>query len=139
MPTNTQIDAEWKKYNPVQKKKGHNLLEFPEWYKEHYNAEPPNFLSEQYVKTKVNDSIIHEFILSKIGMEPNASGSKRRWHFLRLMAKHIYLQKSIAFTDFFKWTTTNCQCMKMRTLRDDYLDTLERIGLVTFDLRTGAR
>ena len=137
MPTNNPIDTEWKKYTKLAKKNGQALLDFPDWYKKHYNAEPPTFLSEQYNKTKVEESTIHEFILSKIGMEPNASGSKRRWHFLRIMSKHIYEQKSISLNDFFKWTTANCQCMKMRTLRDDYLGTLEDIGLISFDLRTG--
>ena len=75
--------------------------------------------------------------MSKIGIEPNASGSKRRWRFLTIMARYVHEQKAIGLNEFFKWTTANCQCMKMRTLRDDYLDTLERIGLVTFDLNNG--
>jgi hypothetical protein len=85
----------------------------------------------------IDDPDITELIVSKLGIEPNASGSRRRWNFLRIMAKHIYQQKSIGLNDFFKWTTSHCQCMKMRTLREDYLDTLELLGLITFDLSTG--
>ena len=86
---------------------------------------------------KVDDFDIREYILSKIGMEPNAWGSKRRWHFLRIMAKHIYEIKGVSFDDFFAWTTGHCQCMKLRTLREDYLDTLERLALVRIDWNTG--
>lgn len=95
------------------------------------NIESPSFLKVS------EDADVKELIMSKLGIEPNASGSKRRWHFLRIMARHIYEQKAIGLNDFFKWTTANCQCMKMRTLRDDYLDTLERVGLIKFDLNTG--
>ncbi len=99
--------------------------------------ETPKSQNIESIITPVDDSNIHEYILSKIGIEPNASGSRRRWHFLRVMAKHIYEKKSIGLNDFFKWTTAHCQCIKMRTLREDYLDTLERLGLITFDLNTG--
>ena len=85
----------------------------------------------------IDDPDIIEYIMSKLGIEPNASGSRRRWNFLRIMTKYVYQQKVIGFNDFFKWTTAHCQCMKMRTLREDYLDTLERLGLITFDLSTG--
>ena len=85
----------------------------------------------------VDNPDITELIISKLGIEPNASGSRRRWNFLRVMAKYIYQQKSIGLNDFFKWTTAHCQCMKMRTLREDYLETLELLGLITFDLSTG--
>ena len=81
---------------------------------------------------------IHEYILSKIGIEPNAWGSKRRWHFLRVMAKHVFEAKCVDFESFFVWATAHCQCMKMRTLREDYLDTLERLGFVRIDWNTGA-
>jgi len=87
---------------------------------------------------KVIDSGIYEYIQSKIGMEPNAWGSKRRWQFLGAMARHICEVKHVGFDDFFKWTTAHCQCMKMRTLREDYLDTLERLGFVRIDWNTGA-
>jgi hypothetical protein len=86
---------------------------------------------------KVDETNINEYITSKIGMEPNAWGSKRRWHFLRTMAKHIYDLKKTDFDSFFVWTSAHCQCMKLRTLREDYLDTLERLGFVRIDWNTG--
>jgi hypothetical protein len=82
-------------------------------------------------------SSIHEYIVSKLGMEPNAWGSRRRWHFLRIMAKHISEVRKVGFDDFFVWATAHCQCMKMRTLREDYLDTLERLELIRIDWNTG--
>lgn len=85
----------------------------------------------------IDDPDINELIMSKLGIEPNASGSRRRWNFLRIMAKCIYQQKSISLNQFFVWATANCQCMKMRTLREDYLDTLERVELVKIDWNTG--
>jgi hypothetical protein len=85
----------------------------------------------------MDDSNINEYILSKLGMEPNAWGSRRRWHFLRTIAKHVHEAKSIDFDTFFVWATAHCQCMKMRTLREDYLDTLERLGLIRIDWNTG--
>ena len=94
-------------------------------------------LSEKSLTSSVDDSNIHKYILSKIGMEPNAWGSKRRWHFLRIMAKRIYEVKGVSFEDFFVWATGHCQCMKLRTLREDYLDTLERLGLIRVDWNTG--
>jgi hypothetical protein len=81
----------------------------------------------------IDDPKAKEYIISKLGSEPNASGSRRRWHFLRIMARYIYQQKTIGFNDFFKWTTANCQCIKMRTLREDYLDTLERLEMIRID------
>lgn len=92
--------------------------------------------SEAFINS-IDDPDINELIMPKLGIEPNASGSRRRWNFLRIMAKHIYQQKSIGLNDFFKWTTAHCQCMKMRTLREDYLDTLERVELAKIDWNTG--
>lgn len=86
---------------------------------------------------KIDDSNIKEYIQSKIGMEPNAWGSKRRWHFLRTMANHIFEVKRVDFDSFFVWATAHCQCMKLRTLREDYLDTLERLGFVRVDWNNG--
>ena len=114
------------------KKEGKHSLTFQEWHKQHFGIEPPSFLAENSTKKSVD-----EFVLSKIGMEPNAWGSRRRWNFLRIMAKHIYEVKSIGFDEFFVWTTGHCQCMKMRTLREDYLDTLERLGMIEIDWNTG--
>jgi hypothetical protein len=82
-------------------------------------------------------SSIYEYLSAIFGVEPNAWGSKRRWHFLRIIAKHVYEEKSIGFDSFFVWSTAHCQCMKMRTLREDYLDTLERLGLIRIDWNTG--
>lgn len=92
---------------------------------------------KQHSVDKLDDSNINEYILSEIGVEPNAWGSKRRWHFLRTMARHIFEVKRIDFNRFFVWTTRHCQCMKMRTLREDYLDTLERLGFVRVDWSNG--
>ncbi len=86
---------------------------------------------------KIDDSNISEYMQSKIGVEPNAWGSKRRWHFLRIMARHIYEVKRMDFDSFFVWAPARCQCMKMRTLREDYLDTLERLGFVRVDWSNG--
>ena len=86
---------------------------------------------------KIDESNINEYIQSKIGMEPNAWGSKRRWHFLRIMARHIFEVKRVNFDSFFVWATAHCQCMKMRTLREDYLDTLERLDFVRVDWNNG--
>jgi hypothetical protein len=92
---------------------------------------------KRYEVDKIDESNINEYIQSKIGMEPNAWGSKRRWHFLRTMARHIFEVKRIDFDSFFVWATAHCQCMKMRTLREDYLDTLERLGFVRVDWNNG--
>jgi hypothetical protein len=86
---------------------------------------------------KHHDLTISEYIQSKIGMEPNAWGSKRRWHFLRAMANHLYEVKQVNFNKFFIWATAHCQCMKLRTLREDYLDTLERLDFVSVDSKKG--
>jgi hypothetical protein len=86
---------------------------------------------------KVDDSSINEYIRSKIGMEPNAWGSRRRWSFLGMMARHIFEAKREGFDSFFVWTTAHCQCMKMRTLREDYVDTLERLGFIRVDWNSG--
>ena len=137
MPSSKELEAKWSRYKKNRKKEDKSTITFPEWYKETYKVEPPSFISEKYSKEIVDDSNIHEYILSKIGIEPNASGSKRRWHFLRVMAKHIYQQKSIDLNNFFKWTTAHCQCMKRRTLREDYVDMLERLDFITFDLNSG--
>jgi hypothetical protein len=91
----------------------------------------------QHKTDKPNDPNIQEYILSKIGMEPNAWGSKRRWHFLRTMAKHIFEVRHVDFDSFFVWATAHCQCMKMRTLREDYLDTLERLGFIRINWNNG--
>jgi hypothetical protein len=88
---------------------------------------------------QIDDSLnIREFLSLKLGMEPNAWGSKRRWHFLRTIARYVYEVKYIDFDSFFIWATAHCQCMKLRTLREDYLDTLERLELIRVDLNTGA-
>ena len=89
-------------------------------------------------KAQVDETSIGEYLKSKIGIEPNAWGSKRRWLFLRTMAKHIFERKRLDFQSFFVWTTAHCQCMKMRTLREDYLDTLERLDIVKVDWNTGS-
>jgi hypothetical protein len=86
---------------------------------------------------KIDESNIIEYIQSKIGIEPNAWGSKRRWHFLRSMARHIFEVKRITLDAFFIWATARCQCMKMRTLREDYLDTLERLDIVQVNWSNG--
>lgn len=140
MPSRTELNAEWKRFNGIRKSKGKSHLTFRKWYKERYGAEPPDFLSEKQGKpnTQDADSNIGDYILSKIGTEPNASGSKRRWHFLGIMAEYIFQQKRIGMNDFFKWTTAHCQCMKMRTLREDYLDTLERLEMIRLDGVTGS-
>lgn len=87
--------------------------------------------------SKVDESNIGEYIQSKLGVEPNAWGSKRRWHFLRTMTRHIFEVKQVNFDDFFKWATAHCQCMKKRTLYEDYLDTLERLSFVRVDWSNG--
>lgn len=86
---------------------------------------------------KVDDSNINEYITSRIGIEPNAWGSKRRWVFLRIMTRHIFEIQRISLDNLFVWTTAHCQCMKMRTLREDYLETLERLGFVRIDWNNG--
>jgi hypothetical protein len=86
---------------------------------------------------EIDGSNIKDYIQSKIGMEPNAWGSKRRWQFLRTMARHIFEVKRMDFDSFFVWATAHCQCMKLRTLREDYLDTLERLGFVRVDWNNG--
>ena len=86
---------------------------------------------------EIDDSNINEYIRTKIGMEPNAWGSRRRWHFLRIMTRHLFAVKRIDFDTFFVWTTAHCQCMKLRTLREDYLDTLERLDFIRIDWNSG--
>ena len=137
MPSKKELEAQWNQFNKNRQKENKSIFAFAEWYKQKYNVEPPSFIKEKCSKEVVDDTNIHTYILSKIGIEPNASGSKRRWHFLRVMAKHIYQQKSIDLNNFFKWTTAHCQCMKRRTLREDYVDTLERLDFITFDLNSG--
>jgi hypothetical protein len=132
MPTKKVLEAEWKKENRNRKKEGKPSLTFDEWYKQRFGTESPSFIAENSTKQSID-----EFILSKLGMEPNAWGSRRRWHFLRIMAKHFYEVNRTAFDQFFVWATRRCQCMKMRTLRDDYLDTLERLGMIRIDANTG--
>ena len=116
MTCKTELEAEWKAFNEQRKGEGKSHLTFRKWYKERYGADPPNFLSEKRDKPKAiqNDFNIGDYIASKIGTEPNASGSKRRWHFLEIMAEYIFQQKRIGINDFFKWTTAHCQCMKLR-------------------------
>lgn len=92
---------------------------------------------ERLPEDKIDDSNIDEYIKSKIGIEPNAWGSKRRWLFLGTMARQVYRTKKIDFDSFFVWATAHCQCMKMRTLREDYLETLERLGFVRVDWNNG--
>ena len=137
MTSKKELDTEWTKYLAKAKQEGKTPLPFKDWYKERYGSEPPNFIQEQYGKPSIDDSSITDYILSKIGAEPDAWGSKRRWRFLMLIALFLSEQKEIGLNQFFVWTTANCQCIKMRTLRDDYLDTLDRIGLIDFDLKTG--
>lgn len=117
-----------------------------DWIKAYYR--PKARISEPIQKEKIKepkrsstekvvDSNISEYILSKIGVEPNAWGSKRRWLFLGTMARHICEVKSIGLEDFFVWATSHCQCMKIRTQREDYLDTLKRLGFIRIDWNTG--
>ena len=88
-------------------------------------------------KTEEIDDSITEYIRSKIGIEPNAWGSRRRWHFLRMMASYLYEVKHTSFPKFFVWATAHCQCMKKRTLREDYLDTLQCLDFVDVNWKNG--
>lgn len=84
-----------------------------------------------------DNSNINEYLQSKLGIEPNAWGSRRRWRFLWVMAKHLFEVKRMKFRTFFVWATAHCQCMKLRTLREDYLDTLVRLDFVSVDWKNG--
>jgi hypothetical protein len=52
---------------------------------------------------------------------------------LRDLAKHIAYMGATDFDDLRRWTAPNLQCIKDRTLRDDYLTYLADLGIISYN------
>jgi len=89
----------------------------------------PEFL-KQLEQNKFN---IDEYLKDKLGREPYVNNSKRRWRFLIAIAKFIYEKKIVRFEELVRWIAKNCECMKIRTLKEGYLEYLAILGIADWN------
>jgi hypothetical protein len=91
------------------------------------------FKAAREEKTQKRLGEIEEYLDGKLGKRPNASGSARRWRMLRDLAKHIAYLGVTDFDQLRCWVAPNLQCMKDRTLRDDYLTYLADLEIISYN------
>lgn len=104
---------------------------------EEQKAKEAKFKAEREEKAQKRLGEIEEYLDRKLGKRPNAPGSARRWQMLRDLAKHIAYKSATDFDNLRRWTAPNLQCMKDRTLRDDYLTYLADLEIISCNPNNG--
>ncbi len=133
MPTKTELEAEFKKFNVQLEKKGKPFLSFGDWYKKRYKTEPPSFVDQEFNKNNLD---INEYLKSVLGREPIVNNAKRRWRFLTSFCKFVYENKEINFVTVIRWFARNCEVMKPRTIKEGYIEFLETLGVIEWNENT---
>ena len=96
------------------------------------NNRKPEFL--KYVNQSNFD--INEYLKNKLGKEPMGNYAKRRWRFLISIVKFIHEKKIVNFDDLVRWVAKNCECMKVRTIKEAYVEYLAILGILEWDENT---
>lgn len=115
---------------------------------EEKQSSPPDFLKlpKQTIDRKTNSIIpadakpvdttiieLMEYLKSKLGPPPTVSGARRRWNYLKAIAEHIHYKKTEDFNSFVRWMAHSCECMKPRTVREDYIEYLALLGVLDWN------
>jgi hypothetical protein len=97
----------------------------------------PDFLKLNKTQPEPKTNLeIMEYLKSKIGPQPTVSGARRRWSFLKAISEHIYHEKSEDFNSLVRWMAHSCECMKPRTVREDYVEYLALLGVLDWNLNS---
>ncbi len=86
--------------------------------------------------TTDEDRKIKQYLNERLGPEPVVAGSRRRWDFLQRCAFYIYSEKEVSFVYIVKWFAKNGECLKVRTILEDYIQYLNTLGIVEFNVGT---
>lgn len=127
MPTKPELEAEYKRFNEQRKKNGKKEISFRDWYKKRYRTEPPSFIDQEFNKNNLD---IDEYLRSVLGREPYVNNAKRRWRFLNAFSRLVYEKKALNFVEIVRWFAKNCECMKLRTIKEGYIEFLETLGVI---------
>lgn len=92
-------------------------------------------LKDTELQSKTNLEIM-EYLKSKLGPQPAVSGARRRWNYLKTISEHIYYKKTEGFNDLIKWMAHSCECMRLRTVREDYVEYLALLGILDWNVNS---
>jgi len=98
-------------------------------------------IQEAYERDMAQDDLnlhFEEYILTKIGKQPNHPDSKKRWDRLRTLAKLVFLNKSCSYENLFEWASQKWSGIKQRTFNECYLGHLHQIGTLSWDRSSGS-
>lgn len=133
MPTNTEIETEYKKFNEQRRKDGKKEISFKNWYKRRYRTEPPHFVDKLFSKDTLD---VGEYLQSVLGREPYVNNAKRRWRFLWSFSKFVFEKKEVNFVTVVRWFARNGEVMKPRTIKESYIEYLETLGVIEWNENT---
>lgn len=148
MPTKKELVHQWIEENKNLKAEGKQSISWDDWYVKKYGtipdflrgAEelPPEF--EDRPPFRVNEDSEPEatrelikYLVEKLGKAPMVSGARRRWNFLTVISKHICEAKEEDFDSLVRWIAKNCECMKVRTIKEDYVEYLALLGILEWN------
>lgn len=95
----------------------------------------PKFLKLSKTEPQTNTDFV-EYLKSKLGAQPTVSGARRRWNYLKAISEHIYYKKTEDFNSFVRWMAHSCECMRLRTIREDYIEYLALLGIVDWNVNS---
>lgn len=115
--------------------------------KDEKQPRPPEFLKQpkQVYDRKTNSLVradagknisrmeLMEFLKDKLGPPPTVSGARRRWNYLKAIAEHIHAKEAEDFNSLVRWMAHSCECMKPRTIREDYVEYLALLGVLDWN------
>jgi len=97
----------------------------------------PRFLKLKETEPQSETNLeIMEYLKSKLGPQPTVSGARRRWNYLKAISEHIYHKKTEDFNSLVKWIAHSCECMRLRTVREDYIEYLALLDILDWNPNT---
>jgi hypothetical protein len=133
MTKKSKLEIEYTTYVKEQRSQSKPELSIGDWYKQKSGKDLPDFLKPM---EGLSEEKVQEYLLGILGKEPMASGARRRWRFLKSLAKYIAEVQEVTFQDLAVWVARNLETMKFRTLKEDYIEYLAVLGVVEWDEST---
>ena len=96
-----------------------------------HNQDMPSFL-----RADKETEDITEYLLEKLGKEPMATRAKRRWRILFSITRSIHEKGMVCFTGLVRWVAENCECVKIRTIREEYVEYLAILDVIEWNENT---
>jgi hypothetical protein len=97
----------------------------------------PQFLKLKSPETQSQTNAeLTGYLRNKLGPPPTVSGARRRWNYLKAISEHIYYKKTEDFNSLVRWIAHSCECMRVRTVREDYIEYLALLDILGWNVNS---